>query len=1185
MNLRLIAILVLSAALATIAWLLTTEHGARVLVKQLYQGVAGLHIEDINGRVIDVVTVAELRYQSEEFTLDVEDLSLSLHLGRLLLGEVSVSQVQASQLTVTVMTPKSDGPVVLPAIAIPLPLVVESLRLERFDYRQGDTRFSLAQLNLTGTWQDYRIDLSRASVNLGQRAVALSGYIDLVDDYGLNVNLEIVDSSALASTAGLAMTGSLQQLTVKGRVQGRYNLTVEGELWPLKSLPRVALTLFSPKLDSANIAADFGVDLPAIDLTTTTLSIKGDAQVVDVDIAVDRLDSLYGLSGNLKGSARWQGSEENLSLDNFQLSVDQTTLDVTGDVGFASGVNWDIKAAVNNVSVANPYLKQPLKVNLTAHSHGVISDKQYRYSVTGKTRDSEINGRALSSSFSVHAEQPKRLSIEQAAVTVANNTLTASGIVDLSQQSQQKQTSALNVIADFTDLAALGLGLTGKGRGQARLSGDYLAPSIDADIGFSTLSIAPSLSGLSETLTMQKMQLDLSLTGNGSSGDNRFVVSVDNLSDGEYQLADTTLTLSGNREQHTINWRSQLQMPKQSLAFLHDENKKPLIDIQGYCRGTLVKTMDWSAVCSQIDISHRYHKPYQWRLAAPVKMTVDFDNDDVTLQPMCWALKQSPQTTLCSTQMHLSRGVLKPMTLSLKDAHIKGRTLYTPNAVVVANGQADITVDVSMEHNNAVVFDVKALLQEVDFHDSKGENHYRIERIALDAHLQRQQLTVKAKLGSRQSGDIAAALTIDSLDSKRQISGSIKAPQLILSSLQSFLPEGDKFAAQAAIDVQLLGTLQAPRGEGTIELDKVAYSGNTLPLTINKGRLLLELKRHEVKVSGSFNDAINKATAHIDGRLYWPDDRWRLQLSLSAKELRVQSLPVLDMTVVPALNLTVDSETVSLDGDIHIPMAAVTIKKLPKDAISESDDVIYVDRESAEALHWRYNVAVNVTVGDDVNFKGFGADVNFAGDLLIGLDKNNEMTGKGEIRVTRGAYRAYGQDLVIRKGRFIFNGLLNQPDVDIQAYRRIRADNVVVGIKAVGPIKSPLLTMFSEPSMSDNRIIIYLLTGHDVDNDGSSQNIGSTALAMALSRDGNQTLLNDLIGVKGVQVGTGDGEGGREVQFSGYLQPNLFVQYGLSVFEDVNTLTLRYKLRPELYLEAVSGLTSALDLLYSFEVE
>ncbi len=1185
MRLRLIAIVVLSVALATIAWLLTTEHGTRVLVKQLYKGVAGLHIEDINGRAIDVVTVAQLRYQSEAFNLDVQDLSVSLHLWRLLLGEVSINQVRASQLAVTVMTSESDGPVVLPAIAIPLPLVVDSLRLGRFDYRQGDSRFSLEQLNLTGTWRDYRIDLSRARVKLDQRSVTLSGYIDLVDDYGLDVNSEIVDSSSLASTAHLTMTGSLQQLTVQGRVQGRYNLTVEGELWPLKSLPSVALSLYSPKLDSANIAADFGVDLPAIDLMKTALIITGDTQVVDIDITVDRFDGLNGLSGNLKGSARWQSGEDNLSVNDFRLSVDQATLDVTGDVGFASGVNWDIKAAVNNVSVANPYLEQPLKVNLTAHSHGVISDKQYRYSVTGKSRDSEINGRALSAAFAVHSEQPKRLSIEQAVVTVADNTLTASGVVDLSQQSAQKQTGALNVTAEFTDLAQLGMGLTGAGRGQARISGHYLAPSIDADVGFSTLSLAPSLSGLPETLTIQKMQLDLSLTDNGGSGDNRFVVSVDDLSDGKYQLTDTALTLSGNREQHTINWRTQLHLPEQSLAFLHDEGQKPLIDTQGHCRGSLSKAMHWSAVCSQADISYGSLKSYQWRLAAPVKMTVGFDDDEVILQPMCWALKQSPQTTLCSTQMHLAGGVLKPMTLSLKDAHIKHTKLYTPNAVVVANGQADITVDVSMEKSKAVVIDLKALLKAVDFHDAKGDNHYRIERIALDAHLQRQQLTVKTKLNSRQSGDIAAALTIDNLDSQRQISGSIKAPQLILSSLQSFLPQGDQFAAQAAIDVQLLGTLQAPRGEGTIQLDKIAYSGNTLPLTINKGRLLLELKRHEVKVSGRFNETINKATAHIDGRLYWPDDQWKLQLSLSAKALRLQSLPVLDMTVVPKLTLTVDSETVSLEGDIHIPRAAVTIKKLPKDAISESDDVIYVDQQSDEALHWRYNVAVNVTLGDDVNFTGFGANVNFAGGLLIGLDQNNEMTGKGEIRVTRGAYRAYGQDLVIRKGRFIFNGLLNQPDVDIQAYRRIRADNVVVGIKAVGPIKSPVLTMFSEPSMSDDRIIIYLLTGHDIDDDGASQNISSTALAMALSRDGNQTLLNDLIGVKGVQVGTGDGEGGREVQFSGYLQPNLYVQYGLSVFEDVNTLTLRYKLRPELYLEAVSGLTSALDLLYSFEIE
>ncbi len=45
----------------------------------------------------------------------------------------------------------------------------------------------------------------------------------------------------------------------------------------------------------------------------------------------------------------------------------------------------------------------------------------------------------------------------------------------------------------------------------------------------------------------------------------------------------------------------------------------------------------------------------------------------------------------------------------------------------------------------------------------------------------------------------------------------------------------------------------------------------------------------------------------------------------------------------------------------------------------------------------------------------------------------------------------------------------------------------------------------------------------------------------------------------------------------------LQVKYGVGIFDSIATLTLRYRLMPKLYLEAVSGVDRALDLLYQFE--
>lgn len=56
-----------------------------------------------------------------------------------------------------------------------------------------------------------------------------------------------------------------------------------------------------------------------------------------------------------------------------------------------------------------------------------------------------------------------------------------------------------------------------------------------------------------------------------------------------------------------------------------------------------------------------------------------------------------------------------------------------------------------------------------------------------------------------------------------------------------------------------------------------------------------------------------------------------------------------------------------------------------------------------------------------------------------------------------------------------------------------------------------------------------------------------------------------------------------QVVVSGKITNDLQVKYGVGIFDSLATLTLRYRLMPRLYLEAVSGVNQAIDLLYQFE--
>lgn len=76
--------------------------------------------------------------------------------------------------------------------------------------------------------------------------------------------------------------------------------------------------------------------------------------------------------------------------------------------------------------------------------------------------------------------------------------------------------------------------------------------------------------------------------------------------------------------------------------------------------------------------------------------------------------------------------------------------------------------------------------------------------------------------------------------------------------------------------------------------------------------------------------------------------------------------------------------------------------------------------------------------------------------------------------------------------------------------------------------------------------------------------------------------IGETFGVSNLALDT-EGVGDSSVVVSGYVLPGLQVKYGVGIFDSLATLTLRYRLMPKLYVEAVSGIDRALDLLYQFE--
>ncbi|MGL5551714.1 MAG: translocation/assembly module TamB domain-containing protein, partial [Plesiomonas shigelloides] len=163
-----------------------------------------------------------------------------------------------------------------------------------------------------------------------------------------------------------------------------------------------------------------------------------------------------------------------------------------------------------------------------------------------------------------------------------------------------------------------------------------------------------------------------------------------------------------------------------------------------------------------------------------------------------------------------------------------------------------------------------------------------------------------------------------------------------------------------------------------------------------------------------------------------------------------------------------------------------------------------------------------------------------------------------------------------------------QPMLNIEAIRNPESiqNDVVAGIRVTGMADNPLMTIFSEPSMSQAEALSYILRGEPLDDGNSNDNGAMTSALIGIGLSQSSQLVGQIgqaFGISDLALDTQGVGDNSQVVISGYIMPGLQIKYGVGIFDSLAELTLRYRLMPSLYLQAVSGLNQAVDLIYQFE--
>jgi translocation and assembly module TamB len=159
-----------------------------------------------------------------------------------------------------------------------------------------------------------------------------------------------------------------------------------------------------------------------------------------------------------------------------------------------------------------------------------------------------------------------------------------------------------------------------------------------------------------------------------------------------------------------------------------------------------------------------------------------------------------------------------------------------------------------------------------------------------------------------------------------------------------------------------------------------------------------------------------------------------------------------------------------------------------------SDDVV-IKRASAgqakSSLPARLlSVNVDADLGRHFHFRGAGVESRLVGAVNIRSDGTGVPRATGSIRTRDGRFNAYGQKLEIERGILNFQGLIDNPGLNIRA---VRANlPVEAGVEVTGTARRPVVRLVSDPEVPDAEKLSWLVLGHAPDQTGWA-GVGSAA--------------------------------------------------------------------------------------------
>ncbi len=1240
----LLGVLVLPFALAV--WIAGSESGLRWTLEQARGFIPGeLQYEQINGRLLGPLDVANVNYRDSQVEVNLDRLVFDWRPSALLLGLAHITTLQLRGLEVTTAAaaeeeeaPKKSEPIALPDIRLPLRIQLDDFDVQGFRLYQGDDPIvELERAALQANADESGLHINVLEVVSPLFRVAARGSIQPIGDYVHDVNIAWhVDLPDYPKVNGNGrLHGDLQETRLEHELSGPITAELTAQAQQLLGQLRWQTEVNIRDVDVASVNKEW----PQV---RGSLQLHGHGDLAQV-VTNGQFDVSYPDIGDLKGQyALQRRADGSVMIDTLTVRHPKTggRVSVQGQwqptdqfghvdatmtwqkLGWPLSDSPDFESASGNLHLKGSLDDYSLKLTTQLagsqvpkgqwliEGHGGPADFKVRQ-LNGKTLDGELNG---------HGRVQWQPTVTWEAVLDGREINPGSQWPDWPGQLAfsigsvgELRDAKINADIDLRTVKGTLRDFPVAGRTETSLRGEEI--QIRA-LHFQSGSSRVELSGIvgeKADLDWKLHSPDLGQLYPEAGG----TLSAEGSIKGKLQKPKVIGTLSG-RDMVYQDYAIGEAQGAMAIDFLTLEAITVELDAShiaapGYqitavrVSGsgseashqltTIVESPDvgidlrleggfkddtWHGILRQADINTQ--KFSAWKLRAPAKIAVA--TNAVNVNSTCW---ESEGSLACiEAQQRQGRWTA---TTSLSDLELARLNAMLPGDFQLEskiNFEADVhyAPGAPLLANAHVAIGAGA----VSFPIADAERRtWQFDRGEVNLIANRSGIEANIALALA-NGDFLKAnaqlpqADVLALDPDRQkVTGEVNVAIKDLSLIEALVTDIQALRGKLGANITVSGTIGVPRIQGAVSFENGGLNVPTAGITLSD--ITLKAKSEDLKrITYSLDARSNEGTLQVTGETQLaPDEGWPSRIDITGRDFEVARIPEANVQLSPQLTVELKQRTVRINGEIRVPLANLQ----PKDVSSAkrvSSDAVVLGEEQAPEEKWLTHSRVRVILGKRVRFYGFGFDGRFEGNFVVIDEPGQPTKASGEINIPEGRYRAYGQRLDVEHGRVLFTGgPVTEPGLDIRAVRNV--GEVKAGVKIRGTVKSPKIELYSEPAMGETEALSYLVLGRPLDQESGEDGEIMAQAAVGLGLVGGDLLarrLGQRFGFDEMRIDTTE-TGDASLVIGHYLSPKVYVSYGVGLLKPINTVNIRYQLTKRLQLEATSGTHQGADVIYTIE--